>query len=108
MFCVLGKLVVHLLCWTLYHWRYQMVSSALLDGQCWHKEEFVLPFSAQTSGQMHALVKCSLTCHYSFVLTPDYACKDQFSSFKPISDSADPYLTYCTKCCLLKLTLEGT
>lgn len=45
-----------------------MVSSALLDGQCWHKGEFVLPFSAQTAGQMHALVKCSLTCHYSFVL----------------------------------------
>lgn len=82
-----------------------MVSSALLDGQCWHKGEFVLPFSAQTAGQMHALLKCSLTCHYSFVLT---ACKDQFSSFKLISDSADSYLTYCTKCCLLKLTLEGT
>lgn len=55
-----------------------MVSSALLDGQCWHKGEFVLPFSAPTAGQMHAR---EMQSHLSLQFCPDYACKDQFSSF---------------------------
>jgi len=52
-----------------YQKEYQTVSSALLNEQCWHRGEFVLPFSVQTAVQKHALLKYSLTCHYSFVLT---------------------------------------